>query len=76
MRALDPDTWEPPTQPVSCGNRRDLFKKQRRHSYLHAGTDIRHEFSGEFVEHIILICETCGREAIHNLDWEPPDGNG
>jgi hypothetical protein len=63
MQPLQPEAWEPPVQQVSCGSRRDLFKKQRRHGpWLDAGLDVRHDEQGGFVAAHITICGTCGRE--------------
>lgn len=63
MDALDPDTFEFPSgNTPSCGNRRDLPKKERRHIWLDAGRDIRHRFSGEYGLSLIKICRRCGRD--------------
>jgi hypothetical protein len=64
VRELDPQAWEPAAGgTISCGLRRDLPKKQRRHDWLDAGPDYRHDFiTGGFILLRILICSVCGRE--------------
>jgi hypothetical protein len=63
MDALNPDTWEPaPHDAVKCGNRLDLVKRERRHIWLDAGTDVRHRFTGEYKESQVFICARCGAD--------------
>lgn len=63
---LDPATFVVPAgDSVSCGNRRDLVKKQRVHVRLDAGLDVRHDpVSGVYEEVRIFICERCGRDIV------------
>lgn len=62
MTALDPTTWAPPVSAVSCGNRKDVPRAQRRHTWLDAGLDMRHQFSGYFEVRQVSICAVCGRD--------------
>lgn len=63
MRQLDPGTFTlPPGDRVSCGNRTDVPRAQRRHVWLDAGTDDRHMFTGETALCRIRICSVCGRD--------------
>lgn len=60
---LDPEWVFPPGDVVSCGNRTDLFRKQRRHTYRDAGLDIRHQFKlGDYVLCQVAICIVCGHD--------------
>lgn len=45
----------PPGDAVSCGNRRDLFKKQRRHDFQVLGEDVQHGVTG-----VMRACCYCG----------------
>jgi hypothetical protein len=47
--------------PVSCGNRRDLVKAQRRHDWIHLGVDTRHTEAG-FEDLHVYACAECGRD--------------
>jgi hypothetical protein len=46
--------------PISCGNRTDLFKKERRHWWLSLGLDITHGGDGRNLPAMIKLCERCG----------------
>lgn len=48
--------------PVSCGNRRDLPKAQRRHQRVYLGTDARHMSDGSFADLHIYACAVCGAD--------------
>lgn len=65
---LDVTTWEPPVAEFSCGNRRDLPKRERRHDWLDAGDDVRHHGSGYFLLSKIRICSRCGRDSATPLE--------
>jgi hypothetical protein len=63
MITFDPATWDQPAgDVVSCGNRRDVPKRQRRHVWADAGPDVRHQFSGYVQEVQIRICLVCGKD--------------
>lgn len=65
---LNPDTWEPPVSDVSCGNREDLFRKQRRHIPVSMGTDLAYfGDTGEKRLSLITSCARCGRQEAHPL---------
>lgn len=52
-----------PPRPVSCGNRLELPKKQRRHAWQDHGLDVRHEpDSGAYRLRRVFVCDTCGRD--------------
>lgn len=59
---LDPHFELPPSGAVSCGNRTDLFRKQRVHAWRDAGRDIRWQFDGTFAVVDVKICITCGKD--------------
>ena len=60
---LDPGTFELPSgDTVSCGLLMDLPKRERRHQWLDAGLDVRHQFSGAFVMCLVRVCARCGRD--------------
>lgn len=48
--------------PVTCGNRSDLPKKERRHTWASMGRDVRNAGSAGFKEYLIGACVTCGRD--------------
>lgn len=62
MEALNPDFTFPSGDTVSCGNRADAPKAQRKHEWRDAGTDIRHRFDGRFTLCAVKICIRCGRD--------------
>jgi hypothetical protein len=47
--------------PVSCGNRGDLPKAQRRHDWRYLGLDTRHT-EDVFTDLHIYACAVCGRD--------------
>jgi len=49
-------------RPVSCGNRTDLPKRDRRHRQVYLGTDMRHANDGGIEELHIFACGECGRD--------------
>jgi len=49
-------------RPVSCGNRTDLPKRERRHDPRYLGTDMRHANDGGIEELHIYACAVCGRD--------------
>lgn len=61
MQPLDPD-FTFPHDPIKCGLRMDLPKKQRRHDWRDAGQDIRHQFSGFLTLADVKICVRCGAD--------------
>lgn len=67
---LDPRTFSLPSgESVSCGLRKDLPKKERRHEKLDAGMDVRHSDAGYFLLMRIYICARCGRDEMHKPTW-------
>jgi hypothetical protein len=49
--------------PVTCGNRKDLPRKQRVHGpWAYLGTDARHVGDGTFEDLHIYACAKCGRD--------------
>lgn len=69
MDVLNPHQWEQPEGGTpSCGNRTDLFKKQRRHIWLDAGTDVRHMGDGSYGMARVRICARCGKDAYSKAD--------
>jgi hypothetical protein len=66
---LDPQWIFPAGDLVKCGNRTDLFRKQRVHHFRYAGTDVRHQFKrGDYVECHVAICIRCGHDTEQRLD--------
>jgi hypothetical protein len=55
--------------PVRCGNRTDLPKKDRKHHYVCLGPDARHADSGEFREMWVRACTVCGMDKVQS---KPP----
>ena len=56
-----------PTRPVSCGNRVDLPKRQRRHVWEDRGLDVRHDpDSGVYRLRRVFACDICGRDKDEN----------
>lgn len=52
-----------PGDAVSCGNRKDLVKAQRRHDWRELGIDDRHDpESGDFRPRRAFMCIRCGRD--------------
>jgi hypothetical protein len=52
-----------PQKPISCGNRKDLPKKQRRHDYEDRGIDLRHDpDKGDYRPRWVRVCLVCGRD--------------
>ena len=49
-------------QPVSCGNRKDLPKAQRRHRPVYLGLDPRHMADGGIEDVHVFACAECGRD--------------
>jgi hypothetical protein len=47
--------------PVTCGNRSDLPKAQRRHGWVYLGIDTRHT-EDVFEDLHVYACATCGRD--------------
>ena len=45
----------PPGDVVSCGNRLELFRKQRRHDFEVLGEDVQHGVAGT-----VRACSYCG----------------
>jgi hypothetical protein len=56
--------WFPLADPpaITCGNRTDLFKKQRRHVWVCLGWDARHMGDGSFQDCWVRACARCGRD--------------
>lgn len=50
----------PPGDAIKCGNRTDLFRKQRVHQWQELGEDIRNGFARGFVTGIVSACSRCG----------------
>jgi hypothetical protein len=51
---------QPAGDAVSCGNRTDLFKKQRRHDWRSMGLDICHGGDGRYSPALVKVCIQCG----------------
>ncbi len=51
---------QPPGDAVSCGNRTDLFKAQRRHDMRSMGLDVCHGGDGSFGPALVAMCTRCG----------------
>ncbi len=66
---LDPDDLPAPNA-VKCGNRRDLFKAQRRHDYRYMGADERTSVPGSKADMDIAVCIACGTEKRSTLARE------
>lgn len=47
---------------ITCGNRTDLPRKQRRHAWVSLGTDIRNFREHGFRECEVSACVTCGTD--------------
>lgn len=62
------DQWDDPDAPlipgntVTCGNRTDLPRKQRRHVWVVLDRDVRNGGSIGFVEGRVSACDVCGRD--------------
>lgn len=66
---LDPEWVFPAGDRVKCGNRTDLFRKQRVHTYRDAGLDVRHQFkTGAYVDCRVAICIVCGHDIEERVD--------
>jgi hypothetical protein len=48
--------------PVSCENRRDLVKAERRHAWVYLGVDARHMGDGASGDLHVYACAECGRD--------------
>lgn len=71
MTALNTSQWTPaPGDSITCGNRKDRIKADRRHNWLDAGTDIRHQGDGDFKLMKISICADCGRDKMGTPDGD------
>lgn len=67
MTELDIMTVTIPVLPVPgdrirCGNRTDLFKKQRRHTFIPLGTDFKNKGTEGICEVEVLACAVCGMD--------------
>ena len=47
---------------ITCGNRKDLPKKQRRHDWACLGKDIANHGEKGIVEVLVFACTACGRD--------------
>ena len=47
--------------PVSCGNRQDVPKAERRHAWVYLGTDTRH-IEDVFEDLHVYACAVCGQD--------------
>jgi hypothetical protein len=47
---------------VTCGNRRDLVKKQRRHHWVYLGLDVDNHGVKGFREVAVFACVLCGKD--------------
>lgn len=62
------DLFPVPGDRVTCGLRRDLTKKQRRHHWISLGIDTRHYGAfGDFLDMEVFACTECGRDKVHKL---------
>jgi hypothetical protein len=66
---LPPDHFPLPSDDLpSCGNRKDLFKKQRVHAYVYLGRDVRHGGEkGWAIEMDVYACAKCGRDVSRTI---------
>jgi hypothetical protein len=48
--------------PVTCGNRKDLPRKQRVHDYVSLGIDVKNKGTLGIVEVIVFACSICGKD--------------
>lgn len=74
MAQIDDYDWTTDLFPLpsddlpTCGNRKDLPKKQRVHHYVYMGTDVRHGGSGGWnIEMDIYACVICGRDVSKSI---------
>jgi hypothetical protein len=61
---------QPAGDAVSCGNRRDLFRKQRRHDYRCMGADICYGGDGYRGLSMVYVCIRCGTGRVSLLAKE------
>jgi hypothetical protein len=54
---------------ISCGSRKDLFKKQRRHHWIPLGRDIRFGIEVE-----VYACERCGKDETRKINDDTTGG--
>lgn len=47
---------------VKCGNRLDLPKRQRRHTYVELGVDTRNSGPLGYVDGLVFACVVCGAD--------------
>lgn len=51
-----------PGDRITCGNRKDLFKRQRRHTLVSLGTDTKNKGTEGICEVEVFACLTCGKD--------------
>jgi hypothetical protein len=74
------DKWEDPSAPlidgntVTCGNRTDLPKKQRVHTWVALGRDVRNGATRGFIEGIVSVCDQCGRDKFNRIKETTDNG--
>jgi len=55
--------WFPvPGEMITCGNRTDLPKKQRRHDWVSLGVDTKNAGTLGIVEVDVFACVVCGKD--------------
>ena len=47
---------------ITCGNRKDLTRKQRVHDYVSLGKDFKNKGIAGICEVIVFACSVCGRD--------------
>ena len=74
MFQVEPDFFPlADANPVRCGNRADLPKKQRRHTKAYLGMDTRNAGDKGFKDFHIFACVVCGMDE-KRLTHKLPEG--
>lgn len=58
----DPEDMIVPGSAITCGNRTDLPRKQRRHLKIEMGMDTRNRGTEGFGDVLVHMCTLCGRD--------------
>lgn len=56
------DITEFPEALISCGNRTDLFRKNRRHIWVDMGDDVTNKGTEGIVQVPVRVCARCGKD--------------
>jgi hypothetical protein len=57
------DTFPVPGDAITCGMRKDLFKKKRRHLYVDMGTDTHNKGIEGICDVQVSACIACGKDS-------------